>query len=409
MKVTITAPPKLLTSLFINPEKIAEDENASEYSRHMKEFIFGKETIKCAELMGLDIFNLIFIKNTPFRETVLKKVRKIPDRKKENVMTALLINALYKGKHLRLFPLYKSNDNIYIGEAVVLRLSIIDMSADFKRKNSRLLRLADKYEKISPEYNLISQKYIDTIHMAAVKYRMRSAINEKEFMDKINYRRFSSELRLNNRPAEIAEINSMLMRRKNMTFIDLTDTSSRLYLSALYTMTFRNLEIKEIYDSKLVFSDDYNESIYSLSASEFINIIYNGNGIEISDIMVKMAEKFAKIKLPRIDGDSLIDIIDNFKEIYAVAAIAYKFDKAFSEHEMLKKNMRKQMIDSYWAVYSNILQFKKFGTVVAFCYLLSNIDLDKYRDDISYSDRISDEFSAVGRTLKEIKKETDGM
>ena len=194
-----------------------------------------------------------------------------------------------------------------------------------------------------------------------------------------------------------------------MTFIDLTDGSSRVNLSALYGVVYKNMKLAEIMDSDKVFSDGYDEEKFSAAASEFINIIYNGNGIEISDILVKMAEKFSKVEIPVITPGKLNDIIENFSVIYSVAAISYKFDKAFTEHEMLKKNMRRMMIDNYWNVYSNIIQYKKFGSVVAFAYLLANLDLNKYRDDISYSEEVMNEFAEAEKAIKEINKEVYGL
>ncbi|MBQ8434954.1 MAG: hypothetical protein IJX24_02955, partial [Oscillospiraceae bacterium] len=232
----------------------------------------------------------------------------------------------------------------------------------------------------------------------------------KEFIDKVNFRRFSTGLRLNNRPANIDDINNLLRKRKNMTFIDLTDSSSRINLSALYTVVFKKVRLNDIYDSEKVFeSSSVNEEIYSKAASEFINIIYNGNGIEISDVLVKMAEGFSKIEMPVLTPGKLNDIIENFNIIYAAAAISHKFDKAFTEHEMLKKNMRHRMIDNYWNVYCNIIQFKKLGSVVAFCYLLANLDLNKYRDNISYSEEVLNEFVEAEKAVKEINKEVHGL
>ncbi len=411
MKVTVTAPPKLLTVRFPSVKKIAEDKEVMDYAKRMKEFIFGKETLYCTKLMEMNPYNLIFIKNTPFREYILRKIEKIDKEKKETVAAALLINALYFGKQIRIVPLRRQNDIIVIGELTLLRLSIIDTCDDYDKRNKKLSKIWDRNYLNKPELNKRSQKYLETIRMGAVCYYMRRAISEKEFMEKINYRRFSTNLRLNNRPADIKEINDFLNKRRYMTFIDLTDSSSRVYLSALYMIAFKGGSLEEIYDTGPVFSAENKEEsgAYSTAASEFIDIIYNGNGIEISDILVKMAESFAKIKLPDIKDGSLIELMDNFTEIYVIAAVAYKFDKAFSEHEMLKSCMRRSMAGYYWTIYSNILQFKKFGSVVSFCYNLAETDLNKYRDDVAYSDELTVKFSEAERIIKEIKSEVNEL
>lgn len=410
MKITLTAVPKLLSSFFIDVEAIANDESIMNYAQRMKEFIFGKETMKCAALMDLDLFNLVLYKGMPFRDIVIEKIKYLRNVNTENLLTAILICYLYKGKHVRVIPLSKSGESIIIGEPTLLRLSIIDTETDYKRINKRLDKKYEKNSRRNYEPEKSFQRYFDTIQMAVVKYYMKQAINNKEFIDKVNFRRFSTGLRLNNRPANIDDINNLLRKRKNMTFIDLTDSSSRINLSALYTVVFKKVRLNDIYDSEKVFdSNSVNEEIYSKAASEFINIIYNGNGIEISDVLVKMAEGFSKIEMPVLTPGKLNDIIENFNIIYAAAAISHKFDKAFTEHEMLKKNMRHRMIDNYWNVYCNIIQFKKLGSVVAFCYLLANLDLNKYRDNISYSEEVLNEFAEAEKAVKEINKEVHGL
>ncbi|MBQ8613609.1 MAG: hypothetical protein IJ416_05285 [Ruminiclostridium sp.] len=410
MKVTLTALPKLLSSFSVKAEKIVADKEAFEYALRMKEFIFGKEAIKTCELLEMDIFTLAFIKGMTFREYITKKLKNIPEDKKEGVMLGFMINALYKGKPVMIIPVKRNRSSLTMGEPSLLRLSIIDTSADYKKKNNHLIKKAEKNSKKDYEITKSGHRALETIQIAAVKYYMKNAINDKEFMDKVNYRRFSTGLRLNNRPADIEDINALLRKRKNLTFIDLTDTSARLYLSALYLVIENDISLYELYNSEKVFSPESDDNdIYSQSASKFINIIYNGNGIEISDILVKMAEKFSKIEIPVFTPGNLSELIENFNIIYAVAAIAHKFDKAFNEHEMLKTNMRRRMIDSYWTVYCNIIQFKKFGSVVAFCYLLANLDLNKYRDDISYSEEVMNEFAEAEKAIKEINKEVHGV
>ena len=68
MKITITAVPKPLTKLFPNIWIIADDEKCLNYIDKMKEFIFGRETLRIAYMMGLDIFTLVFLKDAPFKE-----------------------------------------------------------------------------------------------------------------------------------------------------------------------------------------------------------------------------------------------------------------------------------------------------------------------------------------------------
>ena len=90
MKITITAVPKPLTRLFPNTWVIADDENCLYYIEKMKEFIFGRETLRIAYNMGLDIFTLVFIKDAPFKEVYYKKVEMLPENKRDVVLHAVL-------------------------------------------------------------------------------------------------------------------------------------------------------------------------------------------------------------------------------------------------------------------------------------------------------------------------------
>ena len=410
MKITLNAIPKVLSSYFLRPEKILSDQKCTEYIEKMKDFIFGKETVKNARLLGLDLFTLVFYKDMPFREHIKAKFE-IKDNE-ETILGGFLINYLTRGKFIRIMPLFKEGDEIFMGDLTFIRLSIIDTNTDYKKMNNRILKKTEKNEKKKYDLSRLSEHYLETVRMGIVKYYMRKVINEKVFLDKINYRRFSTGLRLNNRPADMDSINALLRKRKNLTFIDLTDTSARLNLSALYTVTYHNVDIKEIYDSGRIFtplSNSKTEEVYSKAASDFINIIYNGNGIEICDVLVKMAIEFSKVEMPKIAPDDLYGIIKNYTVIYAAAAMAYKFDKAFSQHEMLKTTMRKQMIDNFWHTYWRILTYKKYGVVVSFCCMLADMDLRKYRDSKNYSDDVMGEYEKAQRALKEIEDEINGV
>ena len=406
MKITITAVPKPLTRLFPNTWVIADDENCLYYIEKMKEFIFGRETLRIAYNMGLDIFTLVFIKDAPFKEVYYKKVEMLPENKRDVVLTGLLINAMYRGKPVRIVNLYKQDNQIKVSEPQLIRLNIIDTDTDYAYINKKLIKKAEKNGQKKYGFNEISSHYMDTISMGLVKYYIRKAINEKEFLDKINIKRFSKDLRINNRPASIDDINMLLQKRRKVTLIDLTDTSARMYLSALYAITFKNIKIEDIFNVEKVFlPDSPEERICSEAASEFINIIYNGNGIEICDILVKMAEVFSKMEMPSLQEGKLGDIFSNFTIIYAAAALAYKFDKAFSRHEHLKMTMRMQMIDRFWGVYCNILLYKKYGDIISFCHSVADIDLKRYRDDHEYENSIIRSFEAAERAVRDINEE----
>lgn len=407
MKITITSPPRKIKARFISADKLLSDDNALSYAIRMKEFIFGSDTVKAAEILGLNIFNIVFLKNNSFRELTEKKLAGVPSDKYEAVMLCFLLNCLYKGRCIRILQLYSNEDNIYIKEAQVLHLKIFDTDSDYSKKNKFLKKKAEKYSRQSFSPLEKTSRYIEAVNMAVVKHYAKRAVSEKEFIDKMNYRRFSTGLKINNRPASIDDINSVLNKRKNITLIDLTDTSSRLNLSALYAVIFKNICFEDIYSAEKVFSPDYDERVYNAAASEFINIVINGNGIEICDMLVKMAEFFGDIRLPRLESGKISSILKNYNEIYAIAAISYKFDKAFTEHEMVKTAMRHRMINRYWKIYCNILKYKKFGSVVSFCRDLAEMDIEKYCLSDEYADEFIKSYDSAQKAVKEIYSNND--
>lgn len=410
MKITVTAVPKLLTKLFPNTWAIADDNECLSYVEKMKEFIFGRETLKIAYDMGLDIFTLAFIKDAPFNEIYYKKVEMLPENKKEPVLLGLLVNAMYRGKPVRLVNLYRQCGQIKVSEPQLIRLNIIDTDIDYGYINKKLTKMSEKNGSHEWKLNDSANHYMDVISMGLVKDYIKKAINEKEFLDKVNLKRFSKELRINNRPATLRDINILLQKRKNVTLIDLSDPSSRMYLSALYAITFKNIEMKDIFDVEKVFlPDSEEEKICSEAATEFINIIYNGNGIEICDILVKMAEVFSKMEMPSLQEGKLGDIFNNYTMIYAAAALSHRFDKAFSRHEHLKLAMRRQMIDRFWGVYCNILLYKKYGDIVSFCHQVANMDLKRYRDDREYENSIVRSFESAERAVRDINEERKSL
>ena len=109
--------------------------------------------------------------------------------------------------------------------------------------------------------------------------------------------------------------------------------------------------------------------------------------------------------MPSLQEGKLGDIFNNYTIIYAAAALAYKFDKAFSRHEHLKMTMRMQMIDRFWGVYCNILLYKKYGDIISFCHSVADIDLKRYRDDYEYENSIIRSFEAAERAVRDINEE----
>lgn len=403
LKITVTAVPKPLTKRFVKVEKIISDVNSVEFLEKMKPFLFGADTTGAAETLGLDLFTLLFVYERPFLDYIKKYMEKVSDGAAELARLGLLVNFLYRGKAVRLIPLHREKNEISINEAVLLRLNIIDSKTDYKRVNKRLSRAADK--NVKKEFNpssSVSEHYLDTIHLSVTKFYMKQALSEKELLDKMNYRRFNAHLRLNTRPISADELNKIL--KKKPIFPDISDQNERLNLTALYAVACRGVKPDEIFNADRIFTVGEESEKFSRISGDFLDIICNGNGVEITDIFVKMAETLAEWEMPKLSGVDLIEIRKNYTFIYGGTALAYSFDRALSSSEKMKTLMRKRMINRYWNIYEKILRLKQYGSIISLCHTLSELEINMYRDLPACEEKLVLAFGEAERAIEEINR-----
>lgn len=403
LKITVTAVPKLLTKRFVRVERIISDVESVEFLEKMKPFLFGADTTGAAETLELDLFTLLFVYERPFLDYVKKYTEKVSEGASELARLGLLVNFLYRGKAVRLVPLHREKNEIFVNEAVLLRLNIIDSGTDFKRVNKRLSRAAEK--NVKKEFNPdshICEHYFDTIHLAITKYYMRQALSEKELLDKMNYRRFNAHLRLNTRPISADELNKILKRKEY--FPDISDQNERLNLTALYAVACRGVTQDELFNADRIFTVGEDSEKFSRIAGDFIDIICNGNGVEITDVFVKMAETLANWEMPKLSGVDLIEIRRSYTFFYGGTALAYSFDRALSGSEKMKTLMRKRMIHNYWNIYEKILRLKQYSSIITLCHTLSELDINMYRDLPACEERLVLSFGEAERAIEEINR-----
>lgn len=403
LKITVTAVPKPLTKRFVKVERIISDIESVEFLEKMKPFLFGADTTGAAEILGLDLFTLLFVYEQPFLHYIKKYMENVSEGAVELARLGLLVNFLYRGRAVRLVPLHREKNEISVSEAVLLRLNIIDSGTDFKRVNKRLSRAAEKNTK--KEFNPTSQigaHYFDTIHLAVTKFYMMQALSENELLDKMNYRRFNAHLRLNTRPISVEELNKILKQKPLIP--DISDQNERLKLTALYAVACRGVKPEELFDADRIFTTSEDSEKYSRIAGDFLDIIYNGNGVEITDIFVKMAETLAEWEMPKLSGVDLIEIRKNYTYFYGGTALAYSFDRALSSSEKMKTLMRKRMITNYWSIYEKILRLKQYSSIITLCHTLSELEINMYRDLPACEERLVLAFGEAERTIGEINK-----
>lgn len=409
MKITLTEIPKPIISLFFSPKNILFDKKCCEWLYKTKPFIFGKETGALAEKAGFDIYDLIFFGEKPLCDCMKKYLYRYSERERELLGLAHIIRRLYKGETVKLLKIEGYNGEIIVGEPVFLSLSIIDSGHDYSKLNARINRKSEKNYIKDKGLNDEAENICETVRIAALKLSMKKALDNKELIDKYNFRRFSSRLKLNNRPATIDEINRMLVKRKVYTFADLSQTRLRLNFTALYAISYMELTLEDLYGSDTVFLPDSKEKdeLISKAASDLIGIINNGNGVEIANMFVSMIIGLTEAKIPKADILNLSEIMDNYSIYYAVASLASTCESLFSLNGEIKKYMKSRLIDSYWKYTNRLIALKGFSSVAVFCYRLSELDVKKYRNSKTYREEILYYFEAADNFLKEFEKGDD--
>lgn len=388
-KITLTAPPRTLTGRIV-PKRIAADPATVEYLNRMKPFIFGKEMVKAAELVGLDLFSFLFVQEKPFYDAAKKGTDRSFEGAHDVIRLAILIHLLYRGAAVRLLPIRANGEEMIFSEPVLLRLNLIDTTADFRRKNLRLEKCAEKNQKKGFNPNSRARHFSDTAELAAVKYHMGRILSEKSLLDKVNYRRFSKGLHLNGRPITLSQLNDIFRKNRRPSYFDFSDSTIRLNLSALYAVTYKGFDFSDLYSVSYIFSEKSaaDEPRLNHAASELLSLLYNGNGIEIANVFVRMLKTFVSLPLPAADSMSLPQICRNYTVYYGVTSLAYIFDSAFAKNQEFKSYIRRRLISDYWSIYQRTLRLKQLSSVISFCHLLAEMDLALYRDLPSYEEKL---------------------
>lgn len=404
MKITVSEIPEKITGILFLPSAIVSDTEVCSYLERMLPFIFGKTTVAAAEKLEIDIFDLVFMKDKPFSDYFVRRVKKCYGRP-AILKTALLLRLLFKGSYIKIAKLGITGDSIFVREPEFIKLSIIDTAHNYTRINEKITRKSEQNMKKNLHLNKRSEHILFTIDIAVVKNLMKKGTEYKELMDKYNYRRFSSDIRINNRPVTAGELNRMLSGRKKYTFADLSDTSTRLQFTALYAMAYGGFTLEELFSQKAVFEDSSPERDEKLSrcSSDFLTIVLNGNGIEIAGMLVNMISALAECDFPNLDLSDLRSIMENYTVYCAVASLSALCLDVFSLNENFKSFMRKKIIGSYWNYTNKLMLMKQYSSAANLCKKLAELNLEAYRDIPAYRNEITDAFDEAEKLSEEIK------
>ncbi len=409
MLISLTDVPKCIRTFAFSPRTILSEKNTVGYLIRIKEYIFESNCRYAADKIGIDVFDLVFINEKAFSECCEMYLTKVRDKDKDIIKTAFLLKKLYIGEFVRISKVICRGEHVFVGEPEYTYLELLnDMPENTSSKKKLIEKRKKKVEK-GYELNKYAKTVIESVRLAAVKFGMQNSIQYKELIDKYNYRRFSTNLRLNSRPAEVEEINAVMYANRNKFVADLSNIKTRINFSVLFAIAYGGYKLEDLYSKNTVFenSEDERENKLSDLTSDLLTIICNCNGVEIANMFIKIIKSFSHIDLPVVNMNDLGSIMDNYSIYYAAASLASVCESIFRFDGMngqLRQYIKKHTIDNYWNFMDKIMLMKQYTVVVSFCYKLSNFDINDYREDPEYQGEILYSFERAEKFSRELKK-----
>ena len=211
------------------------------------------------------------------------------------------------------------------------------------------------------------------------------------------------------RNPDIDELGKNKFRLIILNKADLSDPKNRISFSALFAIAYGGFTLNDLYAKNTVFditSFDKEKKLCDLSG-DLINIVYNGNGIEIANMFIHIITVFSKIELPPVNMKDLGSVMDNYSLYYAAASLSAVCENIFKYNGMngeLKQYLKKHTIDNYWTSMDRLLLMKQYSVVVTFCYKLAHFDPELYREDPGYQGEILYSFERAEKFAKELNK-----
>ncbi len=407
MEITVTDIPKCLKSFTFSPRIILSEKTTVEYLVRMKEYIFGNSCCEAAEKIGINVFDLVFIKEKSFSDCCDYYLLRVRERDLDIIRTAFLLKKMYNNDRIRISKIMCDSDKAYVREPEEAVLNLLNDDIKPKKKKKKPEPATEKTGIL--ELNKRARTMLESVRLAAVKFGMQNTIKYKELIDKYNYRRFSTNLRLNNRPASIEDVNSVLHANREKCLTDLSDTKTRINFSALFAIAYGDFRIRDLFSKNTVFdttSFDREKKLTDL-ASDLINIISNGNGIEIANMFIHLIISFSNTELPSVDMNDLASIMDNYSMYYATASLAAVCEGMFRYNGLngeLKQYLKKHTIENYWTAMDKLMTMKQYSVIVTFCYDLAHFDPITYREDPEYQGEILYAFECAEKFSGELKK-----
>ena len=401
MEIEITDFPKSIKSLFFLPEKIISDKRTVDYLGKMKKYIFGAECCTACETIGISVFDLVFVNEKPLYDVCEKYLRKIKEKDKDTIRIAVILRCLREGELVRISDVVIGNEKAFVKDPEELKVRT-------DNRNENIIKI-QKNKLPDHSLNNDSQTMLESVRLSAMKYGMSCAIRYKELIDKYNYRRFSSNLKINSRSVSVDEINSIFSEKKDKVLNDISNPKIRIIYSVLYSITYGGFTLFDIYSKNTVFENESFEKERKLGnlASDFISTIYNGNRMETVNVFKDMVLAFVSAEMPEVNVKDLGSIMDNYALYYAAASVASVCEKLYNYKgfsDDMKEYFKKKTLYSYWTINDRLMLLKQYSSIISFCNIMSQFDYKLYLEDPGYQAEIQYAFESSEKFSVELKK-----
>ena len=319
--------PKYIRSFSFSPRMILSENENILFLIRMKELIFGKKCCEDVGKIGIDLFDLVFVNEKPFRDCFDE--RKCSEENSDEIKTAFMLKKLYKCENVRVARVRVEGDLAFVEEPEPVTAGAGSLpEKDIKKPlNKRAVIM------------------LESIRLAALRFTMKKCMDYKRLADEYNYGRFTKGLRLNNRPAPLEDIKAAMAVRKGKLFGDLSRDKTRINFSILYALAFGGYTMDDIYSRAGVFGSDADKKRKSLAdlSGDLLTILYNGNGVEISNMLINMIVSFSQLPLPPVDLKDLSNIVTYYPVYYTITNLASVLEGIFAADKNSGSQMKEYM------------------------------------------------------------------
>ncbi len=277
--------------------------------------------------LKLPVFEAVFSIKKSIADICRQKYPNVSHTRLKGLMSCVLIDELKKGKRIFFFPIREEERESFGSEYVILSPVQIKF---FPKKESE----KETVQKLNPVLSFILNKKRKNLSVKVGAAAVKLSQNELAFVTRFNEETFFKNVPI--RPFS------------NFGITEKRDLSA---FTALYTITFYGLSLRDIYTVDEVFSFSSSDirgkdDVKHHAASELSHTAETSDLRKKADIVYKMGEALFGLPLPESDTEKLLVLAENYVFYSAVSDIGTAYLKAL-ETVLLKfpQNLKSDIME----------------------------------------------------------------